>query len=112
MEYFKKSAHGSIKYCNNCQVYHLEFGNLSFNFTQKQLDVFRKYINDIDGEYWTRVNRKSENTRKIQLPTQLKGTNFCFHADELEELKYLLNADFKYVDKSCFVTVNYEFSLN
>lgn len=112
MEYYKKSAHGTIRFCNNCQLYHLEFGNLNFNFTEKQLIVFRKYINEIDGEYWARVNHKTEHTRKIQLPTQLKGTNFCFHASELEELKYLLNTHLRSVDKSVFATVNYEFSLN
>jgi hypothetical protein len=56
------------------------------------------------------MNRDSENTRKILLPTQLKGTNFCFHADELEELKYLLNPEMP--RQRPVEQINYEFSMN
>jgi len=112
MDYFRQTTHGTIRFCRKCNVYHLEFGNISFNFSTNDLNVFRNYINGIDAGYWTRMNRNSENTRKILLPTQLKGTNFCFHANELEELKYLLNPDMQVQGQKRVEQIDYEFSMN
>lgn len=106
----RKTTHGSIRYCSNCKAYHMEFGNISFDFSPRELQVFREYIESIDGELQQMKNRPSERCRKIVLPTQLKGTAFCFHLHELEELRYLLQVG--QAEKPVFTQIAYEFSMN
>lgn len=107
---YRKTAHGCIRYCTNCKAYHLEFGNICFDFTPSELQVFRDYIEGIDGESQQEKNKQSTRLRKIVLPTQLKGTAFCFHLHELAELKYLLQVG--QPEKTLFAQIAYEFSMN
>lgn len=107
---YRKTAHGTIRYCSNCKAYHLEFGNIRFDFTPSDLQIFRDYLEGIDGELQQEKNRQSNGFRKIVLPTQLKGTAFCFHLHELAELKYLLQVG--QPEKLLFAQIAYEFSMN
>ena len=38
-----------ISYCDHCKVYHLEFGNLFFRFTEDGFLHFRNYVVGING---------------------------------------------------------------
>lgn len=91
MALLNTTLNGSIAYCSSCKVYHLEFGNLFFNFSENELTIFTEYINGIDGDYFNAVNHHTANRRKILLPTKLKGIHFALHAEELQEFKNLLN---------------------
>jgi len=112
MPVINKTSYGQLVYCEKCGLYHFEFGNLNFNFTEEELITFTTYINSIQGDYYNQVNRHTTNRRKILLPTRLKGFHFCLNPNELNEMKYLLNKD---GSKSGLVKLNdihYEFCNN
>lgn len=112
MSLINKTPNGKLIFCKNCGLYHLEFGNLYFNFTEEELQTFRKYVNSIDGEYYNTRNQHSSNNRKIMLPTKLKGIHLAMHLEELNELKMLLRL---YVPKKLFEygkIGNFNYSLN
>ena len=49
MELINKTRSGMISYCDHCKVYHLEFGNLFFRFTEDGFLHFRNYVVGING---------------------------------------------------------------
>ena len=51
MSIINETSNGKLVFCTNCNLYHLEFGNLYFNFNESELQIFRKYVNSIDGDY-------------------------------------------------------------
>lgn len=91
MAILNKTRNGSLSYCTSCKAYHIEFGNLMFNFTESELQLFTNYINGIDGDYFNRLNEHVSTRRRIILPTKLKGISFAMHLEELNEFKMLLN---------------------
>ncbi len=95
MTKLNSTPNGNLVFCTNCNKYHLEFGNLYFNFSASELKIFTEYINSIDGEYFDMLNQQAHSNRKILLPTKLKGTHFVLHLHELNEMKVLLNYEKK-----------------
>lgn len=87
---FNKTTHGTIFRCGKCNKIHIEFGNLNFNFTEKEFREFAAYIQKMDGKYWECQNAASVFTRKIRIP--IGEANFCFllNSRELQQLKELL----------------------
>ena len=67
-----------ISYCDHCKVYHLEFGNLFFRFTEDGFLHFRNYV----------VGLMSN--RKIFLRLSSENVYFCLTNAELQELKTLV----------------------
>lgn len=100
MAVLNKTHNGNLIYCSNCKIFHIEFGNLFFNFSETELQIFTNYINSIDGEYYDVVNQHASTRRRILLPTKLKGISFAMHLEELNEFKMLLN--YQKVDSSMY----------
>ncbi len=112
MPLINRTRNGKLIFCTKCNLYHLEFGNLYFNFTEGELQGFKRYINDIDGEYFNVLNQHSSNNRKILLPTKLKGIHFALHLEELNEIKTLLQLDVPKKKYEFIRIENYNFSMN
>ena len=86
-----QTVHGRVFKCFKCNLIHVEFKNLNFNFTDEQYKHFTDYIKSLDGAKWEYTNRNSSYTRKIMVPIGYQNINMMFHADELQELKSLLS---------------------
>lgn len=112
MSLINKTLNGKLVFCKNCNLYHLEFGNLYFNFNEDELQIFRKYLNSIDGDYYHNINQHSTNKRKIMLPTKLKGIHFAMHLEELNELKKLLKLAVRNREYEYTIPESFNFSLN
>lgn len=113
MSVINKSANGQLIYCEKCELFHFEFGNLNFDFTQEEFERFRNYVTSIDGDYYHGLNSHTENRRKILLPTRLKGFHFCFYPEELREIRFLLTQKpGKYTGLLSIRNMHYEFCSN
>ena len=112
MSIINETSNGKLVFCTNCNLYHLEFGNLYFNFNESELQIFRKYVNSIDGDYYNRINKHSTSKRKIKLPTKLKEIYFFIYLEELNELKKLLKLAVRNKEYEHISPVNFNFSLN
>lgn len=85
-----KTTNGRLSFCECCNTYQLEFGNVLFSFSQKDFDGLKKYVGSINGEDCLRKNSHLACNRKIFLSFPVKGLFFCLNIPELEELKALL----------------------
>lgn len=47
-----KNKYDHVAICNNCKQYHVVFNNLFFVMTLSEFNKFKKYINQIDIDYW------------------------------------------------------------
>lgn len=90
MKLLNKTSNGQLSYCNCCNVYQLEFGNLLFSFKGEEFIVFQNYIAGMDGKKYERKNKYTAFNRKILLSLSVKNTFFMLNLHELEELKILL----------------------
>ena len=79
-----------ISYCDHCKVYHLEFGNLFFRFTEDGFLHFRNYVVGISGTEAARMNHGLMSNRKIFLRLSSENVYFCLTNAELQELKTLV----------------------
>ena len=86
-----ETENGLLFSCNSCQLIHLEFKNLNFNFTKKQLSSFDKYLNNLNADSFENINHHSPFKRKIVIPTSEDGFNFLLNKEELTELKSLIS---------------------
>lgn len=62
---------------NYCGKYTLLFNNISFEFSQKQLLLFRDYIYNLDVDYW--MTYYSETTRKRKIPISTLHENLVLY---------------------------------
>ena len=85
-----RTDNGQIFRCSLCNKIHIEFKSINFNFDDKEYDFFRKYINDLDGEYIEFSNSHMNLRRKIVIPVGHRNMNFLLNNTELVELKKLL----------------------
>lgn len=90
MTIINKTPHGQIFRCGKCNAIHIEFKNLNFNLSQRQLDQFTRYLNNLNGPEWEQRNTLSNYKRKIIIPTQDSNFNFLLNNEELKELIMLL----------------------
>ncbi|MCS2958516.1 hypothetical protein NXX53_18735 [Bacteroides salyersiae] len=90
MELINKTRSGMISYCDHCKVYHLEFGNLFFRFTEDGFLHFRNYVVGINGTEAARMNHGLMSNRKIFLRLSSENVYFCLTNAELQELKTLV----------------------
>ena len=90
MKILSESKNGKVFLCEKCSAIHIEFLNFGFNFNKKQYDHFKKYINNIDADYWEERNNKSLYIRKIVIPFEKNNISLLLNKAELDELKKLL----------------------
>jgi len=89
----RNSETGQIFVCNQCKKIHLEFGNLSYDFTSEaQLNNFLSHLEQLDGWYYENQNKSSVYRRKIIVPIPDTGLKMLFTSVELNEIRNLIRA--------------------
>jgi hypothetical protein len=93
-----KVENGELTICKSCQMYHLSFNNIYFEFTKKQLLKFRKHISEIKPNDWEKSYSSIKGNRKIPIQTLHQNLYLIFNKQELKELSSLLaiNTNFKH----------------
>ena len=85
-----QTKNGFLVLCSACRVYHLTFGRFYLELTEKELDYFGVFINEIDANYWDNNYWNYNMKRKIPIPTQQLNLYLMLNRTELEELKNLV----------------------
>lgn len=81
-----KVKSGELSICENCNVYHLEFNNIYFEFTTKQFKQFKDYLDTIEIGFWERKYTCSKMKRKIPIPSLQRNLVLMFNRQEICEL--------------------------
>ncbi|MFB1027476.1 MAG: hypothetical protein QMC27_05925 [Flavobacteriaceae bacterium] len=85
-----KNYNGQLPYCEDCRVYHFTFNNIYIEFTKKELKLFKKYVSNIEVEYWETKNKTMIIKRKIPIGTMQENLSMIFNKQELKSLKDLI----------------------
>ncbi|MFV0565920.1 MAG: DUF6686 family protein [Flavobacteriaceae bacterium] len=85
-----KSNRGELSICLSCNIYHLEFNNLYFEFSTEEFVHFKTYILSVDCMYWECAYAETCFKRKIPIPSVQKNLILLFSRQEIEELKALV----------------------
>ncbi len=85
-----KTKNGRIFKCSRCGMYHIEYKNMNFNFSESQYKNFSEYIKNINGTMWEEKNKDSYFKRKIIIPIGHNYFRILLNKKELIELKLLL----------------------
>ncbi|MFV0573005.1 MAG: DUF6686 family protein [Xanthomarina gelatinilytica] len=81
---------GALSVCLDCNIYHLEFNNLYFEFNTKQFKHFKTYVLSVDCMFWECKYAKTCFKRKIPIPSMQDNLILMFNRQEIEELKSLM----------------------
>lgn len=84
-----KVSNGELSICKNCNIYHLEYNNIYFEFTVKQYEQFKTYLLNIESDYWEDRYADANVKRKIPIPSLQSNLVLMFNRQEISELKYL-----------------------
>ncbi len=85
-----KVKSGTLSLCKQCAIYHLEFNNIYFEFTTKELLNFKEFMRTINLGYWEEKYSCSMIKRKIPIPSTQNNLILMFNRQEVIELKALL----------------------
>jgi len=80
-------------FLKGCGNYQLTFNNLNFSLTEDELIAFKKYLKQINIEYWEKEYEHSIYKKKIPIPTLQSNFIILVNRFELYELLLLLNID-------------------
>lgn len=89
MEVLSRTKNGQVYICKKCNMIHIEYGNLNFNFSKKEFEEFANYIINLDGAFWQDENKYAPFNRKIIIPIGHKNFNVLLSLAELNEMKSL-----------------------
>lgn len=87
-----KVKSGELTVCLKCYHYHLTFNNIFFEFTNKEYIQFKKYIFQLNTEYWNENYPCPKVKKNIPIPTLQGNLVLLFNQQEIEELKKLLSS--------------------
>ena len=87
-----KVKSGELTVCLKCYHYHLTFNNIFFEFTKKEYIQFKKYIFQLNTEYWNENYPCPKVKKNIPIPTLQGNLVLLFNQQEIEELKKLLSS--------------------
>ncbi|MGB1391138.1 MAG: DUF6686 family protein [Flavobacteriaceae bacterium] len=87
-----KVKSGELTLCTKCHHYHLTFNNIFFEFTKKEYIQFKKYIFQLNTEYWNENYPCPKVKKNISIPTLQGNLVLLFNQQEIEELKKLLSS--------------------
>ena len=108
-----KNIHGQLSFCTGCKVYHLIFNNLFFEFTQRELTAFQKYVDQIEVGYWETKYDRMVMKRKIPIQTMQQNLSIMFNREELQSLRCLISQNTKKPNDNLKVLdIDYQFFLN
>ncbi len=80
-------------FLKGCGNYQLTFNNLNFSLSEDELIAFKKYLKQINIEYWEKEYERSIYKKKIPIPTLQSNFIILVNRFELYELLLLLNID-------------------
>lgn len=80
-------------FLKGCGNYQLTFNNLNFSLSEDELIAFKKYLKQINIEYWEKEYEHSIYKKKIPIPTLQSNFIILVNRFELYELLLLLNID-------------------
>ena len=86
-----KVKSGELTVCLDCNHYHLTFNNIFFEFTNDEYLYFKKYIIQLDTEYWNEIYPHPKVKKNIPIPTLQGNLVLLFNQQEIEELRALFN---------------------
>ncbi len=86
-----KVKSGELTVCLDCNHYHLTFNNIFFEFTNDEYLYFKKYIIQLDTEYWNENYPYPKVKKNIPIPTLQGNLVLLFNQQEIEELRTLFN---------------------
>ncbi|MDR2121009.1 MAG: hypothetical protein LBP64_09100 [Tannerella sp.] len=74
--------------CKSCTKIHVEAGNVLIHFpSPERLKKFLNYLESIDVDYYSALNRNKGLAKDIFLPVGDMSVNMAFSVEEFEELK-------------------------
>lgn len=85
-----KVKSGELTFCESCNCYHLEFNNLYFELSSFDLKKLKKFLLEIDIEYWEVNYAHTIFKRKIPITSVNQNIVLMFNRQEIEELKTLV----------------------
>ena len=86
-----KNVLGSLTFCPKCKVFQLNFNNLFFELSAKDLNRLRDFLNNTDVDYWEEQENAPVWKRKIPVPTQQENLILLFNKQEFALFKQLLS---------------------
>jgi len=108
-----KNYNSQLSYCKDCRVYHFTFNNIYIEFTKKELKLFKKYVSNIEVEYWETKNENMVIKRKIPIGTMQENLSMIFNKQELKSLKDLIFQNTKrFNEKISVLDIDYTLLLN
>lgn len=81
---------GQLTKCKTCNIYHLIFNNLFFEFYPAEFERFKQYVMQIEVDIWEQKGIHINMQRKIPIPTEQENLVIMFDKQEIEELKSLI----------------------
>lgn len=106
------TKNGELFLCNSCKRYSLTYNNILLQFNKKELEKFKKHINNIDVNYWLDFYAQTTRIRKIPASTKQCSIWLFFTEEEFEELKSLLFVKAKQKKNLLARDINYPLILN
>lgn len=91
LEIVSKVKSGELCLCKHCNIYHLEFNNIYFEFSFQQFNYFKAYILGVDCQFWEQKYACAKFKRKIPIPSMQDNLVLMFNRQEIEELKTLVS---------------------
>gem|GEM_PF-191610 len=108
-----KVKSGELSRCIDCNIYHLIFNNIFFEFDLEQLHQFKNYLSAIETDYWEEKYACSEIRRKIPIPSIQQNLVLLFDRREIRELQILFSRQFpEEMDSLGVDDIDYTFILN
>lgn len=108
-----KNVYGTISFCENCKVYHINFTNFYIELNKEDLEVFKRYISEIDVDYWETKYDAIPIKRKIVVSTIQNNLSLLFDRSEFDAFKNLLYLKTKTVkDNLTVLDIDYTLLLN
>lgn len=102
LKILSKGKSGNLSVCQDCEVYHLEFNNLYFEFDKDKFKQFQHFLLEVDSEYWETKYANANISRKIPIPSVQENLVLMFNRQEIQELKALM----LYKKSNRFLTVD------
>lgn len=86
-KYVNKLHNGSLSKCKDCDLVHLKFNNILFEFTMEEFNSFKRYLKEIDNDYHFSSKNSNET---FHIPTAQQNLFLLFNEREIIELKRLV----------------------
>lgn len=95
-----ETENGRVLQCKSCTDFCLEFGNLLLRFDDEQVQRFKQTIDAYDIDYFEQANTHLELRRSLVIGLRNGSTMMVFTADEIYELRTLLDQATNYMQSA------------